>query len=280
MNKLTVYITIFFLPLNIVLAQTTVNTPTVSQSDSILKLIKFIPGQYNYLNVDILDNIYLITNANQLKKLNAAGDPIAFFSDVKKYGNPNSIDVSNPLKIIVYYKNFATIVVLDRLLVLRNSINLRNKNIFTATTICSSYDNNIWIFDEQDFKIKKLDEQGGIITESADMRMLTNDTPSPIQIIDASNQLYLYDKKKGFYLFDYYGAFKSSLPFLNWQNVTIDRHTIYGFSANTLFSYTLQSLQLKEYHLPTYIKGYKSIKALNGKLYVLKDDGLEVYEVL
>ena len=280
MNKLTVYITIFFLPLNIVLAQTTVNTPTVSQSDSILKLIKFIPGQYNYLNVDILDNIYLITNANQLKKLNATGDPIAFFSDVKKYGNPNSIDVSNPLKIIVYYKNFATIVVLDRLLVLRNSINLRNKNIFTATTICSSYDNNIWIFDEQDFKIKKLDEQGGIITESADMRMLTNDTPSPIQIIDASNQLYLYDKKKGFYLFDYYGAFKSSLPFLNWQNVTIDRHTIYGFSANTLFSYTLQSLQLKEYHLPTYIKGYKSIKALNGKLYVLKDDGLEVYEVL
>ncbi len=280
MNKLTVYITIFFLPLNIVLAQTTVNTPTVSQSDSILKLIKFIPGQYNYLNVDILDNIYLITNANQLKKLNATGDPIAFFSDVKKYGNPNSIDVSNPLKIIVYYKNFATIVVLDRLLVLRNSINLRNKNIFTATTICSSYDNNIWIFDEQDFKIKKLDEQGGIITESADMRMLTNDTPSPIQIIDASNQLYLYDKKKGFYLFDYYGAFKSSLPFLNWQNVTIDRDTIYGFSANTLFSYTLQSLQLKEYHLPTYIKGYKSIKALNGKLYVLKDDGLEVYEVL
>ncbi len=280
MNKLSLYIIVFFLQLNSAFAQVTGNTPPITQSDSILKLIKFIPGKYNYLNVDILDNIYLITHSSQLKKLSATGDSLAVFNDVKKYGNPSSIDVNNPLKIIVYYKNFATIVVLDRLLVLRNSINLRNKNIYTVDALCSSYDNNIWIFDEQDFKIKKIDEQGTIITESADMRMLTNETPSPIQIIDASNQLFLYDKKNGFYLFDYYGAFKSSLPFLNWQNVAIDHNVIYGFSANKLFSYTLQSLQLKEYNLPAYIKGYKSIKALNGKLYVLKDSGVEIYKVL
>ena len=170
------------------------------------------------MNVDILDNIYLITPGNQLKKLNSKGDSVAIFNDVKKYGNPSYIDVSNPLKILVYYKNFSTVVILDRLLVFRNSINLRKQNIFSVQAVATSYDNNIWLFDEQDFRIKKIDEEGKIIQESTDMRLLIDTVPSPSQIIDHDNTVYLYDEKRGFYIFDYYGALKNNLPFLHWKN--------------------------------------------------------------
>ena len=56
--------------------------------------------------------------------------PLAVFNDVKKYGNPTYIDVTNPLKILLYYKNYSTVVVLDRLLNTRNTINFRKQNIF------------------------------------------------------------------------------------------------------------------------------------------------------
>jgi hypothetical protein len=84
-----------------------------AQSDSGFQFIKTIDGNISYFNVDNLDNIYFIVN-NQLKKINANGDSVAVFNDVKKFGNPSYIDVTNPLKALLYYKNYSTVVVLDR----------------------------------------------------------------------------------------------------------------------------------------------------------------------
>ena len=256
------------------------NIPSInSRSDSSFKFERSIPGNYIYLNVDILDNIYLITSGNQLKKLDNNGDSIAAFNDVKKFGNPSLLDVNNPLKILLYYKNYATVVVLDRLLTQRNSINFRKQSIFSVQAIATSYDNNIWVFDEQDYKLKKIDETGKLLSESADMRQLVDSTPSPQLIIDSDNLVYLYDEKKGFYIFDYYGALKNTLPFLNWTDIAISRNKMMGFSNNMLYSYELKSLNLKTYRLPPFFKDYDAIKAVNGKVYLLKKDAVEIYSV-
>ena len=250
-----------------------------AKSNASFKFESFIAGNYNYLNVDVLDNIYLITTGNQLKKLNSNGDSVAVFNDVKKYGNPSYIDVSNPLKILVYYKSFSTVVILDRLLSTRTTINFRKQNIFSVKSIATSYDNNIWLFDEQDYKLKKIDDDGKLLQESTDMRLLVDSAPSPMKIIDSDNLVYLYDEKKGFYIFDYYGALKNRLPFLNWRNTAIARNKMYGFSDNTLYSYEVNSFDLKKYQLPGFFKNYQSIIALNNKVYLLKEEGIEIYSV-
>ncbi|GAB2830360.1 hypothetical protein [Ferruginibacter profundus] len=252
---------------------------TYAQSDTSFIFIKNIKGDFADFNVDNLDNIYLITATNQLKKINGNGDSAGVFNDVKRYGNVSSIDVTNPLKILLYYKNYTTVVVLDRFLNIRNTINFRKKNIFSVQSITTSYDNNIWFFDDQDFKLKKIDEEGKSLQETTDFRMLFDSVPSPIQITDKENFVYLYDPEKGFYIFDYYGSFKNRLPFLNWTSVAVSEKNMYGFSNNKLFSYELNSLTLKEYKLPAVFGKYNAIKAINGKVYVLKDDGIYIYQV-
>ena len=97
-------------------------TASFSPSKDSFILERTIPGHFLLMEVDVLNNLYLITAGNQLKKLNDRGDSIAVFNDVKKYGNPTFIDVNNPMKVMLYYKNYATVVVLDRWLNLRNSI--------------------------------------------------------------------------------------------------------------------------------------------------------------
>ena len=141
---------------------------THAQSDSAFQFIKTIKGGFTYFNVDNLDNVYLITENNQLKKLNEHGDSVAVFNDVKLYGNPSSIDVTNPLKTLLYYKNFSTVVVLDRLLTVRNNINFRKQNIFYVNNVTLSYDNFIWIFDEKILNLKRL------------MRQVNSCLPQPI----------------------------------------------------------------------------------------------------
>lgn len=256
------------------------NTPAAGNSNDTFLLERTIRGDFNAMEIDILNNLYLITASNQLKKLSSRGDSMAVFNDVKKFGNPSLIDVTNPLKVLLYYKNFATVVMLDRLLSPRNSINFRQQQIFSVKAIATSYDNNVWLFDEQDLKLKKIDENGKMLQETTDWRLIMDEVPSPQHIIDANNFVYLYDSAKGFYVFDYYGTYKNNLPFLHWENIAISGNRLTGFSNRQFFSYGLQTLQLKTYHLPPFLNNYSSIKAVNGKLYLLKKEGIEIYTIL
>jgi hypothetical protein len=96
------------------------------------------------------------------------------YNNVRKFGKVHSIDVSNPLKVLLYYKDFSSIVVLDRLLSARSTIVLRRKNILDVTAIGQSFDNNIWVFDAFDNKLKKIDDEGNILLETPDLRQVFN----------------------------------------------------------------------------------------------------------
>lgn len=250
-----------------------------SQNDTTFVAEKNTPGSFTYFNVDNLGNVYLVNNNNQLKKLNNRGDSVGVFNDVRKYGKLFYIDVTNPLKLLLYYQNFSTIVVLDRFLMTRNVINLRTQNIFNVKAIANAYDNNIWVFDEGDAKLKKIGENGDLLSETVDCRLLFDTIPSPASIIDESGFVNMYDPKKGFFIFDIYGALKSKLPFINWNSVEVINKTLYGFSNDVLYQYQPGTMNLKEYKLPAAFKDAIQIKVANNKIYLLNDSGLQQFVI-
>ena len=229
--------------------------------------------------VNNLGELYIINSNNQLKKINEKGDSVGVFNQVTKYGKLSYVDAQNPWKTILFYENFSTIVLLDKYLNVLTSINLRKQNIFGVKTVASSYDNNIWLFDEQENKLKKIDDAGRLITETIDFRLLFDSVPSPVQIVDRDGFVYLYDPKKDVYVFDYYGSFKNRLPFLNWKEITVIEKNLYGFDNNNLYRYGLGSLNLKPYPLPAAFKNYSSLKVGINKIYFLKNNNLQVYSL-
>ena len=229
--------------------------------------------------VNNLGELYFINTNNQLKKLNEKGDSVGVFNQVTKYGKLSYVDAQNPWKTILFYENFSTIVLLDKYLNVVTNINLRKQNIFGVKTVASSYDNNIWLFDEQENKLKKIDDAGKVLMETVDFRLLFDSVPSPVQIVDRDGFVYLYDPKKGVYVFDYYGSFKNRLPFLNWKDITVIEKNLYGFDDTKLYSYGLGSLNLKQYPLPPAFKNYSSLKVGTNKIYFLKNNNLQVYSL-
>jgi hypothetical protein len=173
----------------------------MGQSDPSFRLLKTIKGDIVSFTVDNLDNIYTLNSRNQVKKFNINGDSVAIYNDVRKFGTATMIDVSNPLKVLLYYKDFATIVVLDRLLNIRNTIDLRLQNILQAKAIGLSYDNKIWVYDELESKLKKIDEGGQLLLETPDFRLLLGQSPVFQKIFDENKYVYLYDSLKGVFVF-------------------------------------------------------------------------------
>ncbi len=258
----------------------TVSLPEAKISDSSFNFLHYIPGSFTQLQVDALDNIYAVTSSGQLKKMTNKGDSISVYNDVKNYGNPSLIDVSNPMKILVYYRRFATVVLLDRLLTYRSNLNFRTSNIFAARAVAVSYDNYQWIFDEQSFTLKKIDDAGKVLLEGNDLRTQIDEAPMPQYIFDNNRQVYTYDISKGFYIYDYYGAYKNKIPLTGWQDVSVSGNTLYGFKNKQLMLYDTGNYTEKIYSLPGFFTNAISTKAMNGKMYLLRPDGIFVYEII
>lgn len=246
-----------------------------AQEDTSFHLLRKLKGDFIEFTVDNLDNIYTLNSRNQVKKYNANGDSVAVYNDVRKFGQASLIDVSNPLKILLYYRDFATVVVLDRFLNAVNVVDLRRLGIFQARAIGQSYDNKIWVYDDLENKLKKVDENGKLESETVDMRQVLGQSIGPVKIFDENRFVYLYDPTKAMYVFDYYGAMKNGILISGWDNIKVAGRYIYGSKGDSLYRYEIKTFLYDQWKMPAAISGSRSFNFTSDKLYALKKDDLE-----
>lgn len=251
----------------------------MAQPDTTFRLERVITGDIAAFTVDNLDNIYLLSSTNQVKKLNAQGDSVAVFNDVKKFGQASLIDVSNPLKILLFYSDFTTVVALDRLLNLRNSIDLRKSGILQVRAVGQSYDNKIWVYDEVENKLKKVDEEGRLLLETPDFRQIFGTAPSPQKIFDQDQNVYLYDSSQAVFVFDYYGALKNKILIGGWDNFKVTGRYIFGSSGAKLLRYDIKTFRVDEWPMPDELADSRAFNFTSTRMYALKKDRIEIYRL-
>ncbi|MFI5186984.1 MAG: hypothetical protein ACHQF0_09680 [Chitinophagales bacterium] len=255
------------------------SAPVNGQNNEAYKLIASIPGDVVDFTVDNLDNIYIISSTDQLKKYTPNGDSVAVFNNVKNFGKVSTIDVSNPLKVLLYYKDFSTIVILDRLLTVRSTIDLRQQNIFQVNAIGQSYDNNIWVYDEGDSKLKKIDDAGKVLLETPDFRLLFSEAPHVTNIYDQDGFVYLYDPEQSVFVFDYYGALRNKILINGWQNFKVAGKYIFGINSDTLHRYGINTFRLDDEKMPMPLNNSIKVDFTSSRLYALKKGVLEIYNL-
>lgn len=248
-----------------------------AQPDSSLSLIRQTGREVVDFTADNLGNIYTIDKDNQLKKYSLQGDSIAVFNDVKRYGRLFSIDATNPLRLLLFYKDFGTLVILDRFLTVKNTIDIRRQGIFQAVAVAQAFDNGIWIYDEQEARLKRIDVAGNILFQSADFRQIMETAPAPVVIEDQDRLVYMYDPAQGVYIFDYFGTLKNKVSLLGWSDFQVIGSDVFGRKENMLQRYRLNSLSITELPLEKELAGADKIKVAPGYLYCLKEGKVAVY---
>lgn len=246
-----------------------------AQQDS-FRLLRRFHSDVVQLAVDNLDNLYIVSATDQLKKWTAQGDSVAVYNGVKRFGKLQTIDVTNPLKLLLFYKDFSTVVVLDRLLTLRAAVDLRKLNIIQTSAVGLSYDNNIWLFDEYENKLKKISEEGTVLLETPDFRTIFPDAILPQQIIDQNGTVYLYDAKAGLYLFDYYGSFKKKLPVTGWQRIAVWNNYITGIKDDNFQYFNTATLLSGVRKLPAASSSSTNFQLANNKIFSWTADSVSI----
>ena len=99
------------------------------------------------IELDQYGFIYHI-NKDNLVKFNKEGVPLYNYSN-KLLGNITQLDISNPLRPLLFYKDQGIILALDNTLSLQKSeISLNELGLYQTSCISNSnFDNGIWLYD-------------------------------------------------------------------------------------------------------------------------------------
>ena len=108
-------------------------------------------NNFELIKIDNLGNEYYLSDYQLLKNKDL------LFSD-SSTGFISKVDLYNPLKIKIWFLDFNTLVVLDNFLNEITRINFNEINsLGEIYNISSANDNSIWVFDQTEMKIKKID---------------------------------------------------------------------------------------------------------------------------
>jgi hypothetical protein len=119
-----------------------------------------------------------------------------------------------------------------------------------------------------------------VLLASNDLRLQFSEAPNPSRIIDNNGMLYLYDEEEGWYVFDYYGAFKKRIAFPNCKEVCIVDNKLIGRDANNFYIKSPTGFSYRSFSIDVPVKEVIRFRQNGNRIYLLKQDGLFVYNIV
>jgi len=191
--------------------------------------------------VDRIGNVYFYDAKNILTKYETKIQRYTKFADLKS-GKISSIDVSNPLRVVVFYADQAIVKFLDVNLTEINSLQIRNTYPDGwVSSIASSNNNGLWMYDNLNRRLLKLDDQLNVIFQSGDLYLVLSKKIIPHAIVEYGDELFLVDKKNGIFVFDLFGGYKKTIPILVDDILQVETNRIFYQKNNYWLLY--QSLK-------------------------------------
>ena len=214
-------------------------------ADDGLKPLFTIKTKTDFFTTDNLGNTYVI-KGDEIKKYSQTGDLVKIFSN-NTTGKIASVDATNPLRILVFYKDFATIIILDDLLSQNGDpMNLLDYSLEQSDLICNSFNNGIWFFNRQNMELVRLDESFKPVVNTGNLNRLLRTDLKPNFMIEHNGYIYLNNPEEGVLAFDIYGTYYKTIPVKDLQHLQVKGSVLFYYSEGILKSYDMKDLTQKE----------------------------------
>lgn len=210
-----------------------------------LKQVAKIDTMASAVYADNLDNIYLLSAKDELLKYDARGKLKWRYSN-SRFGKLHSVDVSDPLRIVLFYADFQQIVVLNNNL---NEITTysfaKNGNLLVAA-VASANNNSLWIFDRASNMLIKLSSNFTEDIRSANLYQIFDVVIDPKKMVASDEYVFLQQKNNGILQFDRFGGFVRALPIDTLSDFNITSNVIAYATADGLVTYNPTSFESSE----------------------------------
>lgn len=233
------------------------------------------------VKVDNLNRIYVVNDKNVVVNYSPENKELYRYAN-NRSGKISTVDVSNPLRVVLFYDDFNHVKVLDNTLSVISELSL--SEMYSDITACSSTnDGHLWIYDPIQFRLLKIRDNGDILVESSNVNDFGMNNVVISEIMEKNNTVVLCDKNKGFYIFDNLGQYQYHYNVGGIKNMVFDgRQVIYYTEKEGLKSFVLRTK--KENDVPNPLKllpqtqDLKYIIFHEGRYYYVYTHGIDLYE--
>ena len=159
--------------------------------------------------LDPVGKAYLLLADDRLVTANPLGGNSYSFYD-SSLGSPDLVDVSNPFQILLYYRAYGTVVLLDRTLSELDRIDLfAIREIEQPGAIARSYDNGMWVYDNWNYRLLRLNERGEVDQRTNNLQLELGERSEPTSILVGRSNVMLYYREAGrLAVFSNFGEFQ------------------------------------------------------------------------
>ncbi len=234
--------------------------------------IKF-SDQKSHIDIDGFGNIYVITD-NEIVKYNASGVLQKKFS-TKRYGKIDFVDAMNPLKVLVYYKDFQQLLFLDNQLTESSSmISIETLGYEQTSLVCSSSNNSFWLYDKQNNELSRFDSELKSLVKTGNLKRILDIDIKPNFMQEHNNYVYVNCSNEGILVFDIYGTFYKTIPLKNLKEFNVVNGDVFYYENNTLKQYQAQTFNTIEKQFTDTL--IKTVYWQNNHFYKVYQDSLVV----
>ncbi len=228
----------------------------------------------DFFTVDALGNSYLV-NGSEIVKLDDKGELYSRFNK-KDYGNITYVDARDPLRVLVFYKSFAALRILDNKLAEQSVIDLRTLELQDPTLICSADVQGFWVYDNTTSRLTKYNAQLQAISISNDLNKTVNEKINATMLMESDNWLVM-NNGSDVLVFDKLGNFfKPVVIPEGTSQIQMMRDNLVMFNISKMTSIDLRKGNTTEMDLPMSCAACKYIVSA-GHLYTLEKNKLKAF---
>lgn len=242
------------------------------QTDSKKRLVLKIKS--DFFTTDNMSNIYTVKDDELIKYL-PNGKMFARYSNLK-LGSIQYVDATNPLKILVYYKDFQQIVFLDNQLSQNSDVvPLERLGYEQTSLVCASTNNSFWIYSKHNNELLRFNENSRKIASTGNLKQILQTNINPNAMKEHNGYLYLNSPENGIYVFDMFGTFSKVISIKNLKQFQVNESIVYYHKDSLFCSYNFTLFEEGCKTNTNIAKAY-SVKYLNLKLYTAYKDSLVI----
>ncbi|MFC2104676.1 hypothetical protein ACFLS4_04910, partial [Bacteroidota bacterium] len=198
---------------------------SVSQPEFTLE--KELNYKANYFTIDQLGYLYIVSNS-ELRKVDIKSNQEKNYSN-SLLGKIHSVDVSDPFRTLLFYKDFNKIEFLDKnLSQITSAINLDDLGYYNVSAICQSVNGGFWIFDQSLDQLVYIDKNLKTVKKSVQLTDMIDQNADQEQVfmLEKNDYIYMGISGEGILLFDNYGTYIKTFPLLNIEVFQVNNGTI------------------------------------------------------
>jgi hypothetical protein len=229
------------------------------------------------VDVDKTGNYYLTDYRGEIRKYS---DDNKMQYSYKNYntGPIASVDVTNPHKILVFFRDFQTLMLLDNTLSSIKTIKLNPLEYYTAAG--TSNDGSIWLYNSVRNTINKISFDGSVFLESIPLRRFAPGSITDAKITERENMLYINDANHGILLFNNLGIFSRIVPLTTASGIQIINNTIYYLDTAT-YQFAAYDLSLNTKATVVGLNEYqpKAAKVYGNKIFMIRNNTLDIFSL-